>query len=88
MKIAFHTLGCKVNAYETEAMEILEKLFMQHEVVVCGKRCKYVRAYSRFPVHESPVLDFSNPQYDNTPDLVTGVPHRVVQALLPRISAT
>ena len=71
--------------YDSKNMELaVNPAFSDSEAFAC----KYVRSYSRFPVHESPVLDFSNPQYDNTPDLVTGVLHRVVQALLPRISAT
>jgi threonylcarbamoyladenosine tRNA methylthiotransferase MtaB len=35
MKIAFHTLGCKVNQYETEAMA---KLFREQGHEIVGER--------------------------------------------------
>ena len=56
-RAAFHTLGCKVNAYETEAMEILEKLFMQHEVVVLtGGSMMYVDAICK-GIDDIPTVD-------------------------------
>ena len=40
--VAFHTLGCKVNQYETEA---LEELFIQKGYRVVDRRRTYMYKY-------------------------------------------